>query len=132
MFQYSCWTKGVTSWIQFVNHVFCKYPSIACRCCKLCRKKTESFPGLSYYYCYVVNRYQIPDDWPYKEARQLFKEPLVCTDEEQLDIKWTTPDEEVTYCFWFKRLFPTVFFLHFIYLCTHPTANIWYQSFNLS
>ncbi|XP_008450492.2 flap endonuclease 1 isoform X2 [Cucumis melo] len=39
-------------------------------------------------------RYQIPDDWPYKEARQLFKEPLVCTDEEQLDIKWTTPDEE--------------------------------------
>ncbi|GAV89464.1 XPG_N domain-containing protein/XPG_I domain-containing protein [Cephalotus follicularis] len=39
-------------------------------------------------------RYQIPDDWPYQEARQLFKEPLVFTDEEQLDIKWTAPDEE--------------------------------------
>ncbi|XP_023531871.1 flap endonuclease 1 isoform X1 [Cucurbita pepo subsp. pepo] len=39
-------------------------------------------------------RYQIPEGWPFQEARQLFKEPLVCTDEEQLDIKWTTPDEE--------------------------------------
>ncbi|KAK7838377.1 flap endonuclease 1 [Quercus suber] len=39
-------------------------------------------------------RYQIPDDWPYQEARRLFKEPLVCTDEEQLEIKWTAPDEE--------------------------------------
>lgn len=39
-------------------------------------------------------RYQIPDDWPYKEARQLFKEPLVTTDEE-LDLKWTSPDEDV-------------------------------------
>ncbi|XP_062155552.1 flap endonuclease 1 isoform X2 [Alnus glutinosa] len=39
-------------------------------------------------------RYQIPDDWPYQEARQLFKEPVVYTDEEQLDIKWTAPDEE--------------------------------------
>lgn len=56
----------------------------------------------SYDSCYVVNRYQIPDDWPYQGARQLFKEPLVCTDEEQLDIKWTTPDEEVIYLFWFK------------------------------
>uniref|UniRef100_A0A7N2L4H3 Flap endonuclease 1 n=1 Tax=Quercus lobata TaxID=97700 RepID=A0A7N2L4H3_QUELO len=39
-------------------------------------------------------RFQIPDDWPYQEARRLFKEPLVCTDEEQLEIKWTAPDEE--------------------------------------
>ncbi|GLT70298.1 hypothetical protein SLA2020_423880 [Shorea laevis] len=39
-------------------------------------------------------RYHIPDDWPYQEARQLFKEPLVYTDEEQLEIKWTAPDEE--------------------------------------
>ncbi|KAK4282670.1 hypothetical protein QN277_014017 [Acacia crassicarpa] len=39
-------------------------------------------------------RYQIPDDWPYKEARQLFKEPLVLTEEEQLDLKWTAPDED--------------------------------------
>lgn len=67
-------------------------------------KKTECTPCFSYYYHYVVNRYQIPDDWPYQEARQLFKEPLVCTDEEQLDIKWTTPDEEVIYLFWFQRL----------------------------
>ncbi|CAK7340406.1 unnamed protein product [Dovyalis caffra] len=40
-------------------------------------------------------RYQIPEDWPYQEARQLFKEPVVLADEEQLDIKWTSPDEEV-------------------------------------
>ncbi|XP_021898828.1 flap endonuclease 1 [Carica papaya] len=39
-------------------------------------------------------RYQIPDDWPYQEARQLFKEPVVLTNEEQLDVKWTAPDEE--------------------------------------
>ncbi|XP_041001076.1 flap endonuclease 1 isoform X2 [Juglans microcarpa x Juglans regia] len=39
-------------------------------------------------------RFHIPDDWPYQEARQLFKEPVVYTDEEQLEIKWTTPDEE--------------------------------------
>lgn len=42
-----------------------------------------------------IIRFQIPDDWPYQEARRLFKEPLVCTDEEQLEIKWTAPDEEV-------------------------------------
>ena len=40
-------------------------------------------------------RYQIPDNWPYKEARQLFKEPVVLTDEEQLDLKWAAPDEQV-------------------------------------
>ncbi|XP_076933628.1 flap endonuclease 1-like [Bidens hawaiensis] len=39
-------------------------------------------------------RYQIPEDWPYQEARRLFKEPLVCDDDEQLQIKWTAPDEE--------------------------------------
>ncbi|KAL9280721.1 putative spleen exonuclease [Arabidopsis thaliana] len=39
-------------------------------------------------------RYQIPEEWPYNEARKLFKEPDVITDEEQLDIKWTSPDEE--------------------------------------
>lgn len=42
-----------------------------------------------------IIRYHIPDDWPYQEARQLFKEPLVYTDEEQLEIKWAAPDEEV-------------------------------------
>ncbi|XP_057501410.1 flap endonuclease 1 isoform X2 [Actinidia eriantha] len=39
-------------------------------------------------------RYQIPDDWPYEGARRLFKEPLVFTDDEQLEIKWSAPDEE--------------------------------------
>ncbi|KAK9064279.1 hypothetical protein SSX86_015659 [Deinandra increscens subsp. villosa] len=39
-------------------------------------------------------RYHIPDDWPYQEARRLFKEPLVCVDDEQLQIKWSAPDEE--------------------------------------
>ncbi|KAA8536680.1 hypothetical protein F0562_029158 [Nyssa sinensis] len=39
-------------------------------------------------------RYQIPDDWPYEEARRLFKEPSVYADDEQLEIKWTAPDEE--------------------------------------
>ncbi|KAI5658297.1 hypothetical protein M9H77_27090 [Catharanthus roseus] len=39
-------------------------------------------------------RYQIPDDWPYQDARQLFKEPEVVTDDEQLELKWTAPDEE--------------------------------------
>lgn len=39
-------------------------------------------------------RYQVPDDWPYQEARRLFKEPSVLSDEEQLDIKWSAPDED--------------------------------------
>ncbi|PHT41455.1 Flap endonuclease 1 [Capsicum baccatum] len=39
-------------------------------------------------------RYQIPDDWPYNEARRLFKEPLVVTDDEQTELKWAAPDEE--------------------------------------
>ncbi|KAK4491326.1 hypothetical protein RD792_002062 [Penstemon davidsonii] len=38
-------------------------------------------------------RYQIPEDWPYQEARMLFKEPSVFTDNE-LELKWTAPDEE--------------------------------------
>ncbi|KAM7272661.1 hypothetical protein ACFE04_027324 [Oxalis oulophora] len=38
-------------------------------------------------------RYKIPDDWPYQEVRRLFKEPLVCTNEQQLDLKWSAPDE---------------------------------------
>ncbi|KAF2324090.1 hypothetical protein GH714_006568 [Hevea brasiliensis] len=39
-------------------------------------------------------RYQIPEDWPYQEARRLFKEPVVLADEEEPEIKWTAPDEE--------------------------------------
>ncbi|GMN23164.1 hypothetical protein TIFTF001_000013 [Ficus carica] len=34
------------------------------------------------------------DNWPYEQARQLFKEPEVCVDDNQLEIKWTAPDEE--------------------------------------
>ncbi|KAH1046208.1 hypothetical protein J1N35_036992 [Gossypium stocksii] len=39
-------------------------------------------------------RYSIPDDWPYEEARRLFKEPLVCMDDDQLEMKWSPPDLE--------------------------------------
>ncbi|XP_019168662.1 PREDICTED: flap endonuclease 1 isoform X1 [Ipomoea nil] len=39
-------------------------------------------------------RYQIPDEWPYQEARRLFKEPLVLTGDDQPEIKWVAPDEE--------------------------------------
>ncbi|XP_077239924.1 5'-3' exonuclease family protein isoform X2 [Tasmannia lanceolata] len=39
-------------------------------------------------------RYQIPENWPYQEARRLFKEPLVSDSDGQLEIKWTPPDEE--------------------------------------
>ncbi|KAG1365036.1 putative flap endonuclease 1-A [Cocos nucifera] len=38
------------------------------------------------------NRYQIPQDWPYQEARRLFKEPIVS--KEFPELKWTAPDEE--------------------------------------
>ncbi|KAG8363982.1 hypothetical protein BUALT_Bualt19G0079000 [Buddleja alternifolia] len=39
-------------------------------------------------------RYQIPDDWPYREVRRIFKEPSVLTDDDQLELKWTAPDEQ--------------------------------------
>ncbi|KAK9109586.1 hypothetical protein Sjap_017646 [Stephania japonica] len=39
-------------------------------------------------------RYQIPENWPYQEARRLFKEPFVAVDDQQPEIKWTAPDEE--------------------------------------
>ncbi|KAI3980895.1 hypothetical protein MKX01_025460 [Papaver californicum] len=39
-------------------------------------------------------RYHIPENWMYKEARHLFKEPLVSSDGQQSDITWTRPDEE--------------------------------------
>jgi hypothetical protein len=41
------------------------------------------------------NRYQIPDPWPYQEARRLFKEPVVTPTEELPEFKWNAPDEEV-------------------------------------
>lgn len=49
----------------------------------------------NYLQCEQWFRYQIPEDWPYQEARQLFKEPLVSTDDEELNLKWSPPDEEV-------------------------------------
>ncbi|KAK6121059.1 hypothetical protein DH2020_045197 [Rehmannia glutinosa] len=39
-------------------------------------------------------RYQVPDDWAYQESRRLFKEPSVLTNDDQLELKWTDPDEE--------------------------------------
>ncbi|GAB2283139.1 Elongation of fatty acids protein 2 [Dionaea muscipula] len=39
-------------------------------------------------------RYQIPEDWPYQDARRLFKEPFVFAEDEAPEIKWTSPDEE--------------------------------------
>ncbi|XP_013391519.1 flap endonuclease 1 [Lingula anatina] len=38
-------------------------------------------------------KYTVPEDWLFKEARQLFKEPEVA-DPGTLDLKWTEPDEE--------------------------------------
>eukprot|EP00249_Psilotum_nudum_P014638 c24932_g1_i1 orf=454-1788(-) len=40
------------------------------------------------------DRYQIPDNWPFQEARRLFKEPFVNTMENLPEFKWTAPDEE--------------------------------------
>ncbi|URD73641.1 hypothetical protein MUK42_08968 [Musa troglodytarum] len=37
-------------------------------------------------------RYHIPEDWPYKKVRQLFREPNVSS--EIPDLRWTAPDEE--------------------------------------
>ena len=40
-----------------------------------------------------TEKYPVPEDWPYKEARELFKHPdVVNTD--GLELKWTAPDEE--------------------------------------
>ncbi|KAF3775855.1 Flap endonuclease 1 [Nymphaea thermarum] len=39
-------------------------------------------------------RYKIPENWPYQEARTLFKEPIVSPVEELDEAKWTSPDEE--------------------------------------
>ncbi|OVA06113.1 XPG/Rad2 endonuclease [Macleaya cordata] len=42
----------------------------------------------------ILCGYQIPESWPYQEARHLFKEPLVSTNDQQPEIKWSAPDEE--------------------------------------
>ncbi|KAJ3063971.1 Elongation of fatty acids protein 2 [Podochytrium sp. JEL0797] len=40
-----------------------------------------------------TKKYVVPEDWPYKEARELFKKPSV-TESKDLDVKWEAPDEE--------------------------------------
>ncbi|KAL5717201.1 Elongation of fatty acids protein 2 [Ranunculus cassubicifolius] len=41
-------------------------------------------------------RYQIPENWAYKEARSVFKDPAVIpADDKKLLFEWTDPDEEV-------------------------------------
>lgn len=47
---------------------------------------------------WMHGRYQIPEPWPYQEARRLFKEPLVTPTEELPEFKWNAPDEEVKTC----------------------------------
>ncbi|MCL7036928.1 hypothetical protein MKW94_014918 [Papaver nudicaule] len=37
-------------------------------------------------------RYQVPENWPFQEVRHLFKEPLICADDQQPDFAWTDPD----------------------------------------
>ena len=40
-------------------------------------------------------RYTIPEDWPYKDARELFLHPDVRpADDEECDFKWEAPDME--------------------------------------
>ena len=38
-------------------------------------------------------RHPIPEDWPYKDARELFKKPDVIPGE-SIQLKWAKPDEE--------------------------------------
>ncbi|CRL04575.1 CLUMA_CG017644, isoform A [Clunio marinus] len=38
-------------------------------------------------------KYQVPEDWNYEKARQLFKTPEVL-DSAEIDLKWKEPDEE--------------------------------------
>lgn len=40
----------------------------------------------------ILQKYTIPEDWPFAQARKLFKNPDV-THSEDLDLKWTEPDE---------------------------------------
>ncbi|CAL1285465.1 unnamed protein product [Larinioides sclopetarius] len=41
----------------------------------------------------VKGKYKAPEDWVYKEARELFKNPEVA-DPETVELKWCDPDEE--------------------------------------
>lgn len=40
-----------------------------------------------------TKKYTLPEDWPYERARELFKEPDI-TDPDDIELKWTDPDEE--------------------------------------
>ncbi|XP_025410898.1 flap endonuclease 1 [Sipha flava] len=40
-----------------------------------------------------TKKYQVPEDWPFKEARRLFIEPEI-TEPSTLELKWVDPDEE--------------------------------------
>ncbi|KAG5440084.1 hypothetical protein PCK2_000596 [Pneumocystis canis] len=40
------------------------------------------------------SKYHIPENWPYKDARELFLKPNV-TDPETLELKWQNPDPQV-------------------------------------
>lgn len=40
-----------------------------------------------------TNKYILPEEWPYQEARELFKNPEVLQDED-VNLKWEAPNEE--------------------------------------
>lgn len=40
-----------------------------------------------------TKKYTLPENWPFKEARRLFKEPEI-DDPESIEIVWGPPDEE--------------------------------------
>lgn len=40
------------------------------------------------------SKYPIPEDWPYQEVRQLFMNPDVRSDTNEIDLKWESPDQE--------------------------------------
>jgi len=39
------------------------------------------------------DKFKVPEDWPFKQARNLFVNPVV-DDPEKIDLQWTNPDEE--------------------------------------
>lgn len=43
---------------------------------------------------HLKEKYQVPEDWPYAEARKLFQTPLVTEAERMPELKWSAPDEE--------------------------------------
>ncbi|XP_014674476.1 PREDICTED: flap endonuclease 1-like [Priapulus caudatus] len=40
-----------------------------------------------------TNKYVVPENWPYQEARQFFQKPEV-TDSAEIELKWSDPNEE--------------------------------------